>query len=72
MKQHSTGRDVIYQQGKSITVTSDVPGIETEIDGDPGPGLPVQIKVIPKAVNCIVPVDAKPAGIRIRIVRALG
>jgi len=72
IKQHSTGRDVIYQQGKSITVTSDVPGIETEIDGDPGPALPVQINVIPKAVNCLVPEGAKPAGIRTRIVRALG
>jgi hypothetical protein len=34
--------------------------------------LPVQIKVIPQAVNCVVPEGAKPAGIRTRIIRALG
>jgi diacylglycerol kinase (ATP) len=72
LKQHTFSSNVIYRQGRNITVSSDNADIRTEIDGDPGPGLPVQIKVIPKAVNCIVPVDAKPAGIRIRIVRALG
>jgi diacylglycerol kinase family enzyme len=72
LKQHTFGSNVVYRQGRNITVSSDNADIKTEIDGDPGPGLPVQIKVIPKAVNCIVPVDAKPAGIRIRIVRALG
>jgi len=46
--------------------------IKTEIDGDPGPALPVQINVIPHAVNCIVPEGAKPAGIRTRIIRAIG
>jgi diacylglycerol kinase (ATP) len=64
--------DVIYRQGKEISVTSDSTGIDTEIDGDPGPALPVQIKVIPRAVNCVVPEGAKPAGIRTRIIRALG
>ena len=64
--------DVIYHQAKNITVSSDTPDIETEIDGDPGPALPVQINVIPHAVNVMVPEGAKPAGIRTRIVRALG
>jgi YegS/Rv2252/BmrU family lipid kinase len=72
LKQHAYSRDVIYQQGKEITVSSGSGNVETEIDGDPGPALPIQIKIIPHAVNCIVPKAAKPAGIRTRIIRALG
>jgi diacylglycerol kinase family enzyme len=71
LKQHVYGRDVIYRQGKNVTVTSDSADIDTEMDGDPGPPLPVQIKVIPQAVNVMVRQGAKPAGIRTRIVRAL-
>jgi YegS/Rv2252/BmrU family lipid kinase len=72
LKQHAYSTDVIYRQGKNITVSSKATDIETEIDGDPGPPLPMQIKVIPQAVNCVVPEHAKPAGIRTRIIRALG
>jgi len=71
LKQHTNGNDVIYRQGKNITVSSDASNIETEIDGDPGPALPVDINVIPQAVNCLVPEGARPAGIRTRIIRAL-
>jgi diacylglycerol kinase family enzyme len=72
LKQHADSSDVIYRQGKEISVSSQSTDIETEIDGDPGPALPVQIKVIPQAVNCVVPEGARPAGIRTRIIRALG
>ncbi|MBA7478119.1 Diacylglycerol kinase [subsurface metagenome] len=72
LKQHADTSDVIYRQGKNIRVSSKTDSIMTEIDGDPGPALPVQIKVIPQAVNCIVPEGAKPAGIRTRIIRAIG
>ncbi|UCF43986.1 MAG: YegS/Rv2252/BmrU family lipid kinase [Planctomycetota bacterium] len=72
LKQHASSGDVVYRQGKDISVTSEAPDMATEIDGDPGPGLPVQIKVIPQAVNCLVPQGAKPAGIRTRIIRAIG
>ncbi|HUS73111.1 MAG TPA: YegS/Rv2252/BmrU family lipid kinase [Sedimentisphaerales bacterium] len=72
LKQHATSNDVIYRQGKDIAVSSQISGIETEIDGDPGPHLPIQIKVIPQAVNVIVPEGARPAGIRTRIIRAIG
>jgi len=72
IKQHSKRGDVIYRQGKRIVVSSESDGIETEIDGDPGPALPVEIEVIPQAVNCLVPAGSKPAGIRTRILRALG
>ena len=72
LKQHTNSGNVIYRQGKSITVSSQATDIKTEIDGDPGPALPVQIEVIPQAVNCIVPEAAKPAGMRTRIIRAIG
>jgi diacylglycerol kinase (ATP) len=72
LKLHANRRDVIYRQGKKITVTSNSNRIRTEIDGDPGPSLPVQINIIKHAVNCIVPEGAKPAGIRTRIIRAIG
>jgi diacylglycerol kinase (ATP) len=70
LKHHTRCRDVIYRQGKHITVSSHVAGIRTEIDGDPGPALPVHIEVMPGAVQCMVPPGAKPAGIRARIARS--
>ncbi|OHB61876.1 MAG: hypothetical protein A2167_00095 [Planctomycetes bacterium RBG_13_46_10] len=72
LKQHVYSGDVIYRQGESISISSNSDRIKTEIDGDPGPTLPVQIDVIPQAVNVMVPVGAKPAGIRTRIKRAFG
>ena len=72
LKQHADSGDVIYRQGENITVSSKAGDIETEIDGDPGPTLPVEIKVIPQAVNMMVPEGAKLAGIRTRIIRAIG
>ncbi len=72
LKRHANRPDVIYRQGKSISVTSRTNRVRTEVDGDPGPALPVQISVIQHAVKCIVPEGAKPAGIRTRIIRAIG
>ncbi len=72
LKRHINAPDVIYRRAKKIIVESDVPNIATEIDGDPGPSLPVTIEVIPHAVNVMVPKQAKPAGIRTRIIRAIG
>lgn len=72
LKKHAYGADVIYRQGKTITVSSKNTDIKTQIDGDPGPELPVEINVIPAAVKVMVPKDAKPAGIRTRIIRAIG
>jgi YegS/Rv2252/BmrU family lipid kinase len=71
-KHHSNCRDVVYRQGKNISIKSETNRIKTEIDGDPGPDLPVEINVIPNAVQCVVPEGAKPAGIRTRIKRAIG
>ncbi|MGA2679352.1 MAG: diacylglycerol kinase family protein [Sedimentisphaerales bacterium] len=68
---HPRCGDVIYRQGKKITINSPNPKLATEIDGDPGPAVPVQITIIPKAVRVMVPEGAKPAGIRAQILRAL-
>ena len=68
---HCRGSDVIYQQGKFIRITSER-DIPSEIDGDPGPVLPVDIKIIPAAVNVMVPKGAKPTGVFTRFIRALG
>ncbi|MDI6451211.1 diacylglycerol/lipid kinase family protein [Anaerobaca lacustris] len=70
LKHHANCRDVIYEQGKHITVRSPSGAIRTEMDGDPGPPLPVHIEVLPGAVQCMVPPGAKPAGIRTRIARS--
>ena len=73
IKQHYDCSDVIYHQGKVIDITSpENERIESEIDGDPGPAMPGHIEIIPKAVNLLVPKDAKPAGIRTRLARTIG
>jgi diacylglycerol kinase (ATP) len=71
VKQHTKCKDVIYRQGKTVTITADSTDVETELDGDPGPGLPAKIEIIPQAINCIVPKNAKPAGMRTRVLRIL-
>jgi YegS/Rv2252/BmrU family lipid kinase len=71
LKRHVRCRDVVYRQAKKIVVTSAAADMKTQIDGDPGPSLPMQIDVMPGAVNFLVPEGARPAGIRSRILRAL-
>ena len=71
LKRHEYGSDVIYRQAKKISISTISDGVTTEIDGDPGPPLPVEIKVIPEAVNVMVPKNAKPAGVRTRLIRAI-
>ncbi|MFC1677801.1 diacylglycerol/lipid kinase family protein [Planctomycetota bacterium] len=71
-KRHANSKNVIYKQGQTITVTSNAGQIDSQIDGDPGPELPVEIKVIPQAVKVMIPEHAKPAGIRKRLIRAIG
>jgi len=72
MKKHSTSKSVIYRQGRQIRISSDFANVATEIDGDPGPPLPVEITVIPRAIKVFAPEGAKPAGIRTRLKRAIG
>ena len=72
LKQQYKYSDAIYRQGKRILVTSQNSCLPVEIDGDPGPNLPVEIEVIPQAIKILVPRGRKPAGIRTRLIRALG
>ncbi|HEX40671.1 MAG TPA: diacylglycerol kinase family lipid kinase [Phycisphaerales bacterium] len=71
LRSHIGAKNVLYKRARTITVTGD-PAIRTQIDGDPGPALPVHIKVIPAAVNCLAPKGARPLGLRTRIKRIFG
>lgn len=72
LKHHAKRSDVVYRQGKSIHISSTSWAVSTEIDGDPGPSLPLKIEVIPQAVKVLVAPNAKPAGIRTRLKRVIG
>ena len=71
-KRHIDAKDVIYKQGKTVKIIGVVSVVNTELDGDPGPTPPVEIKIMPQSVKVVVPPDSKPAGIRTRLIRALG
>jgi len=71
-KHHVDSTNVIYRQCAKVRVSSKFSQVKSEIDGDPGPELPIEIEVIPDAVGCLVPRDSRPAGIRTRLLRALG
>ena len=71
-KQHHYGKDVIYKHVKKISVSSPSSAIKCEVDGDPGPNLPVEIEVLPGAVTVAAPENGKPAGISTRFLRSLG
>jgi diacylglycerol kinase family enzyme len=72
LKRHADCKDVIYRQGKQVRVSSPDTHIKSEIDGDPGPRLPIDFSILPHAIHLMVPQHAKPAGIRTRIIRAIG
>jgi len=71
-KRHTQSKNVIYTQGKSIQVIPTDGPVYCQIDGDPGPDLPADIKVLPQAIRVLVPPGAKPAGLRTRLRRAIG
>ncbi len=71
-KLHVRSGDVIYTTGKQISVTSESDAIKSEIDGDPGPSLPAEINVLPSAVKVMMQENAKPAGMRTKLIRAIG
>lgn len=71
-KTHLKSKDILYRQAETIQVEPANGGVHCQIDGDPGPQPPAEIKVIPKAIRIMVPPGAKPAGIRTRLRRAIG
>lgn len=72
LKRHTKSKNVIYAQGKSIQVAPAEKPVFCQIDGDPGPTPPTDIKVIPQAIRVLVPPGAKPAGLRTRLKRMIG
>jgi len=66
LKCHRKSKNVIYKQCKKIKISSES-FTRTEIDGDPGPELPLEITIIPQAVKVLVPPKGKPVGMRRRI-----
>ena len=72
LKRHTKSKNVIYTQGKSIQVTPVESPVFCQVDGDPGPALPADIKIIPQAIQVLVPPGAKPAGLRTRLKRMIG
>ncbi|MEN6383703.1 MAG: diacylglycerol kinase family protein [Phycisphaerales bacterium] len=68
LKSHRRSKSVIYKQGKKIKITSNT-FVRTELDGDPGPELPLEITIIPHAVKVLVPPKGKPVGMRRRMFR---
>lgn len=71
-KQNQRSKQAFYTQAQSVRVESSHDNIPTELDGDPGPALPLDISIIPEAIQVLVPSNAKPAGIRTRIRRMIG
>ena len=68
LKSLHKSKNVIYKQCKKFKIYSDSP-LRTELDGDPGPDLPLEVTVIPQAVKVLVPPQSKPVGMRKRIFR---
>lgn len=67
MRKHTKHKDVIYQKAKRIKISSPTKGVTSEIDGDPGPDLPLEITIVPDAVKVMVPTKPKTFGLANRI-----
>lgn len=72
LKVHTKCKKTVYAQAASIRVEPADGPVFCQIDGDPGPVVPADIKVIPQAIRVLVPPGAKPAGIRTRLRRMIG
>ncbi len=72
VKQHTQCRDVLYRQGQHISITAVPAHAPSEVDGDPGPTLPLEIGVVPQAIQVLTRRDVRPPGIRTRLLRAMG
>ncbi|MCK5565458.1 MAG: YegS/Rv2252/BmrU family lipid kinase [Planctomycetes bacterium] len=67
LKLNAGAEDVIYTQCKKVYINSPSENVRTELDGDPGPSLPVKIELIPQAVSVFVPRAGKAARLGDRI-----
>ncbi len=55
-RQHRRWRDTVIRRAKRIRMSADEP-VPYQIDGDPGGHLPLELEIVPKRVNIIVPVE---------------
>lgn len=49
-------KDVIYFTAKEVTVRSAEP-VQTNVDGEQGPPLPIRLSTIPRHIQVVVPED---------------
>ena len=52
---HPERRSVIYRRCRNIEISSSVPSVPVQVDGDPGGTLPAKIEVHPGALNLLLP-----------------
>ncbi len=71
LKRHVECKNVIYRKCKNVIISSP-DTVKSELDGDPGPALPLEVSVLPQAVRVLVPKSSHPAGMRTRLRRAIG
>jgi YegS/Rv2252/BmrU family lipid kinase len=64
LKRHTQCKDVVYRRCRQAVVEAGTAKAVCEVDGDPGPSLPVQVSVIPAALQVMVPEKGRPAGLR--------
>ncbi|NLF31294.1 MAG: hypothetical protein GX591_10460 [Planctomycetes bacterium] len=60
LRMHPLKGDVIYRQFRTLRVEA-AGAVPTQVDGDPGPDTPLDIEVLPRRINLLVPVERKPA-----------
>lgn len=52
---HINDKNTMYFKTRSIRISSQWEGVDTDIDGEIGPRFPLDISIIPKGINIIVP-----------------
>ncbi|MCF7957240.1 MAG: diacylglycerol kinase family lipid kinase [Phycisphaerae bacterium] len=55
LKRSGRGSDVIRKRCKRLNISSETGGVPVQLDGDPGPELPLTIEVIPRAARLLTP-----------------
>lgn len=48
---------ILSFKGKKISIEAEEEGVITNVDGDPGPTLPIEVEVIHQALNICIPID---------------
>lgn len=70
LKRHTRCRDVVYSRCSQATISSVRGDLPCQVDGDPGPPLPLYISVRRAALKILVPPRARPLGVRQSLLRA--